>query len=70
MPRMPVAGIPGMGMPLIPNVSVPPSLASYHNSITKVIFEKFRIWLDNSFVKFNRFSPIITDSFHMISFLE
>ena len=35
MPRMPGAGM-GMGMPLIPNVSVPPSLASYHNSITKV----------------------------------
>ena len=34
MPRM-----PGLGMPLIPNVSVPPSLASYHNSITKVILK-------------------------------
>ena len=36
MGRMPPAGMGGLGMPLIPNVSVPPSLASYHNSITKV----------------------------------
>ena len=34
--RLPTSGVPGLGMPLIPNVSVPPSLASYHNSITKV----------------------------------
>merc|ERR1719210_2647438 len=33
--RLPTSGVPGLGMPLIPNVSVPPSLASYHNSITK-----------------------------------
>ena len=38
MGRMPPAGMGGMGMPMIPNVSVPPSLASYHNSVTKVIY--------------------------------
>ena len=41
MGRMPPAGMGGLGMPLIPNVSVPPSLASYHNSITKVNFIQY-----------------------------
>merc|ERR1711963_704178 len=35
MGRLPASTMAGLGMPLIPNVSVPPSLVSYHNSITK-----------------------------------
>ena len=48
MGRMPPAGMGGLGMPLIPNVSVPPSLASYHNSITKVNFiqHQSKVWVE------------------------
>jgi hypothetical protein len=43
MGRLPPATMSGLGMPLLPNVSLPPSLASYHNSITMVIINLFSL---------------------------